>query len=125
MKFYSTNRKSPAVDFREATIKGQAPDRGLYFPETIPALSKSFIDQLGVMSKEDIAFRVMRPYVEGSIREEDLYGIVSETVNFDFPLVKVDDSAYALELFHGPTLAFKDVGARFMSRCLGHFSKGR
>jgi threonine synthase len=125
MKFYSTNKKAPAVDFREATIKGQAPDRGLYFPEKIPTLSKSFIDQLGVMSKEDIAFRVIKPYVDGSIPEEDLYNIVSDTVNFDFPLVKVDESAYALELFHGPTLAFKDVGARFMSRCLGHFSKDR
>jgi threonine synthase len=123
MKFYSTNRKAPAVDFREATIKGQAPDRGLYFPEQVPPLSKSFIDQLAVMSKEDIAFRVMKPYVNESIPEEELYTIVSETVNFDFPLVKVDESCYALELFHGPTLAFKDVGARFMSRCLGYFSK--
>jgi threonine synthase len=124
MKFYSTNKKSPAVDFREATIKGQAPDRGLYFPEQVPTLTKSFISQLSVMSKEDIAFRVIKPYVEGSIPEEDLYRIVSETVNFDFPLVKVDENSYALELFHGPTLAFKDVGARFMSRCLSHFSKG-
>src|SRR5690242_19575018 len=115
MKFYSTNKKSPAVDFREATIKGQAPDRGLYFPEKVPTLPKSFIDQLGAMSKEDIAFRVIKPYVDESIADEDLYRIVSETVNFDFPLVKVDESAYALELFHGPTLAFKDVGARFMS----------
>ncbi len=125
MKFYSTNKKSPAVDFREATIKGQAPDRGLYFPEKVPTLSKSFIDQLSTMSKEDIAFRVIKPYVDESIADEDLYRIVSETVNFDFPLVKVDESAYALELFHGPTLAFKDVGARFMSRCLGYFSKDR
>jgi threonine synthase len=125
MKFYSTNKKSPIVDFREATIKGQAPDRGLYFPEQVPALSKSFIDQLGGMSKEDIAFRVIKPYVEESIPEEDLYRIVSETVNFDFPLVKVTENAFALELFHGPTLAFKDVGARFMSRCLGYFSKNR
>ena len=125
MKFYSTNKKSPIVDFREATIKGQAPDRGLYFPEQIPALSKSFIDQLSVMSKEEIAFSVIKPYVEESIPEEDLYRIVSETVNFDFPLVKVSENAYSLELFHGPTLAFKDVGARFMSRCLGYFSKDR
>jgi threonine synthase len=125
MKFYSTNKKSPAVDFREATIKGQAPDRGLYFPEKVPTLSKSFIEQLSEMSKEDIAFRVIKPYVDESITEEDLYRIVSETVNFDFPLVKVDESVYALELFHGPTLAFKDVGARFMSRCLGYFSKDR
>jgi threonine synthase len=125
MKFYSTNKKSPAVDFREATIKGQAPDRGLYFPEKVPTLSKSFIEQLSEMSKEDIAFQVIKPYVNESIADEDLYRIVSETVNFDFPMVKVDESAYALELFHGPTLAFKDVGARFMSRCLGYFSKNR
>ena len=123
--FSSTNKKSPIVDFREATIKGQAPDRGLYFPEQVPALSKSFIDQLSMMSKEDIAFRVIKPYVEESIPEEDLHRIVSDTVNFDFPLVKVSENAYSLELFHGPTLAFKDVGARFMSRCLGYFSKDR
>jgi len=125
MKFYSTNKKSPEVDFREATIRGQAPDRGLYFPEFVPTLSKSFIDNLSAMSKEDIAFQVIRPYVEGTIPEEDLYRIVSETVNFEFPLVKVDDNSYALELFHGPTLAFKDVGARFMSRCLSYFSKDK
>ena len=83
MKFYSTNKKSPAVDFREATIKGQAPDRGLYFPEKVPSLSGSFLDKLDAMSKEDIAFRVIKPYVGKSIREEDLYRIVSETVNFD------------------------------------------
>ena len=123
MKFYITNKKSPAVDFKEATIRGQAPDRGLYFPEHVPVLSKSFIDQLKQMSKEDIAFRVIKPYVGDTIPENELYRIVSETVNFDFPLVKVSDNSYALELFHGPTLAFKDVGARFMSRCLGHFSK--
>lgn len=125
MKFYSTNKKSPAVDFREATIKGQAPDRGLYFPEQVPSLPESFITGLKNKSKEDIAFTVIKPYVGESIPDEDLYRIVSETVNFDFPLVKVSDSAYSLELFHGPTLAFKDVGARFMSRCLGYFSKDR
>jgi threonine synthase len=125
MKFYSTNKKSPTVDFREATIKGQAPDRGLYFPEHVPRLSRSFIDQLKKMTKDDIAFRVIKPYVGETIPEEELYHIVSETVNFEFPLVKVSDSVYSLELFHGPTLAFKDVGARFMSRCLGYFSKER
>ena len=123
MKFFSTNKKSPAVDFKEATIRGQAPDRGLYFPEHVPVLPRSFLDQFKHMPKEDIAFRVIKPYVGETIAENELYRIVSETVNFDFPLVKVSDNSYALELFHGPTLAFKDVGARFMSRCLGHFSK--
>jgi threonine synthase len=125
MKFYSTNKKSPAADFREATIKGQAPDRGLYFPEHVPVLSDSFIKQLSSMSKEDIAFTVIKPYVDESIPDDELHRIVSETVNFDFPLVNVDGNVYALELFHGPTLAFKDVGARFMSRCLGYFSQDR
>jgi threonine synthase len=124
MRYYSTNKKSEAVDFSEATIKGQAPDRGLYFPETVPVLNKSFIDQLSKLSKEEIAFTVIKPYVGTTIPEEELFRIVSETINFDFPLVKVSDDAYSLELFHGPTLAFKDVGARFMSRCLGYFSKG-
>ena len=77
------------------------------------------------MSKEDIAFRVIKPYVGETIPEDELYRIVSETVNFDFPLVKVSDKVYSLELFHGPTLAFKDVGARFMSRCLGYFSRDK
>lgn len=125
MKYFSTNKQSPLVDFKEATIKGQAPDRGLYFPETIPQLSKDFIDNIRNKSKEDIAFHVIRPYVGNTIAEDDLYRIVSETVNFNFPLVKVSSTVYALELFHGPTLAFKDVGARFMSRCLGYFSKDR
>src|SRR5688500_2709014 len=125
MKFHSTNKKSPSVDFREATIKGQAPDRGLYYPDQVPLLPESFISGLKNMSKEDIAFTVIKPYAGESIPDEDLYRIVTETVNFDFPLVKVSDSAYSLELFHGPTLAFKDVGARFMSRCLGYFSKDR
>ncbi|MBL7699464.1 MAG: threonine synthase [Chitinophagaceae bacterium] len=125
MKYFSTNNKSPLVGFREAAIKGQAPDRGLYFPEHIPRLSKEFIDSIKSKSKEEVAFEVIKPYVGDDIPETDLYRIVSETVNFDFPLVKVNSSIYALELFHGPTLAFKDVGARFMSRCLGYFSKER
>src|SRR5215212_7006060 len=112
MKFYSTNKKSPAVDFREATIKGQAPDRGLYFPEKVPVLTRSFIDQIDKMSEEDIAFNVIKPYIGSSIPEEELFRIITETINFQFPLVKVSEETYSLELFHGPTLAFKDVGAR-------------
>ena len=124
MLYYSTNQNSPKVNFREATIQGQAPDRGLYFPEHIPQFAPSFLHELKSKSKAQIAFEVIRPYVGESIDEESLFQICEHTTNFDFPLVKVTDSISSLELFHGPTLAFKDVGARFMSRCLGHFSKG-
>ncbi|HVT83785.1 MAG TPA: threonine synthase [Chitinophagaceae bacterium] len=121
MKYYSTNKRSATVDFREATIKGQAPDKGLYFPEQIPPLEKQFIAQIENFSNEEIAFRVIRPYVDEVIPEEILFRIVSETINFPIPLVQVNESIFSLELFHGPTLAFKDVGARFMSRCLSYF----
>lgn len=125
MKYYSTNNKSLQADFREAAVQGQAPDKGLYFPETIPQLPKGFIDALKTVSKEEVAYTVMKPYVGDTMSGEDLQRIVSETVNFPFPLVPITDSIATLELFHGPTLAFKDVGARFMSRCLGHFVKDR
>jgi threonine synthase len=125
MKYYSTNKQSPLVDFKEATIKGQAPDKGLYFPEQIPQLEKSLVDNLSSHSNEEIAFRVIRPYAEGIIPDEKLFSIASETVNFPLPLVRVNDKISSLELFHGPTLAFKDVGARFMSRCLGYFVEGQ
>ncbi len=121
MNYFSTNRQSPIVGFREATINGQAPDKGLYFPETIPVLPEGFIENMAQRSKEEIALEVIRPYVGDSIPGEVLQQIVSETINFDFPLVPITPAISALELFHGPTLAFKDVGARFMSRCLGHF----
>jgi threonine synthase len=121
LKYYSTNRQSQLINFREATIKGQAPDKGLYFPEQIPQLEKGFIEQIEDFSNEEIAFRVIRPYVGDVIPEEKLFQIVSETINFPIPLVQVNENIFSLELFHGPTLAFKDVGARFMSRCLGYF----
>ena len=123
MNYYSLNRKSPTVSFREATIKGQAPDKGLYFPEIIPMVDKDLLENIEKISNEDIAFRVIRPYVGNCLPEADLYEIVKETVNFPIPLVQLSDSISSLELFHGPTLAFKDVGARFMSRCLGAFVK--
>jgi threonine synthase len=121
LKYFSTNKLSPEIDFKEATIKGQAPDRGLYFPEEIPLVEKSLIENISNFSNEEIAFRVIKPYAGDCIPEDKLFQIVSETVNFPIPLVKVSDSISSLELFHGPTLAFKDIGARFMSRCLGHF----
>src|SRR5690606_1402755 len=125
MKYYSTNNQSPVVDFKTAATSGQAPDKGLYFPEQIPVLQESFFREMASLSREEIAFRVIVPYVGDTIPPAELRRIVEETVNFDFPLVQVSDRFFSLELFHGPTLAFKDVGARFMSRCLGYFSQGR
>ncbi|WP_151087152.1 threonine synthase [Hymenobacter baengnokdamensis] len=124
MQYYSLSRQSPPVDFRTATIAGQAPDGGLYFPEAIPRFSADFLQSLPAHSRADIAYTVMQPYVGATIPEADLRRICAETVDFDFPLVPVAERIGALELFHGPTLAFKDVGARFMSRCLGYFSRG-
>lgn len=123
MNYYSTNKNSPLANFREAAIKGQPPDRGLYFPERIPTLPQKFFDELKQYSKEEIALQVISPYVGETIPENTLQQIVSETISFDFPLRQVSEFAYALELFHGPTLAFKDVGARFMSRCLEYFMR--
>ena len=124
MTYYSLNRQSPPVDFRAATIAGQAPDGGLYFPEAVPKFSADFLQRLPALSRADVAYEVMRPYVGDTIPETDLRRICAETVDFEFPLVPVTERIGALELFHGPTLAFKDVGARFMSRCLGYFSRG-
>jgi len=123
MKYYSTNRESDLVSFKEAAIRGQAPDKGLYFPESIPQTDKSLIDEIENLSNAEIAFRVIKPYIGNEIDDEYLFGIVDETLNFPIPLIKVNESIFSLELFHGPTLAFKDVGARFMSRCLGYFLK--
>jgi threonine synthase len=122
MKYFSTNRKSAHVSFREATLNGQPDDKGLYFPEQIPTLSKNFWRDFQSKSKEQIAFEVIAPFIGDSLDGETLFQICSETVNFDFPLVKITENIRALELFHGATLSFKDVGARFMSRCLQHFS---
>jgi threonine synthase len=123
MFYYSLNKQSEKVNFKDATINGQAPDKGLYFPEIIPQVKKEVIDNIENFSNEEIAFNVIKSYVGDTINENDLYSIVKETVNFNIPLVSVSETISALELYHGPTLAFKDVGARFMSRCLGHFVK--
>lgn len=125
MLYYSLNGKSPKVTFKDAAILGQAPDGGLYFPESIPQLDKEFFENINQYSKEEIAYKVIEPFVGDSIPETELKKIIAETVNFDFPLVKIEETISSLELFHGPTLAFKDVGARFMSRCLGYFVRTR
>ena len=124
MKFYSTNKQSPSVSFKEATIHGQAPDKGLYFPQYIPQLEQEFIKNIESFSNEEIAYQVIAPYVGEEMTEETLRRIVSETVSFPIPLVQVTPAISSLELFHGPTLAFKDIGARFMSRCLREALKG-
>ena len=111
------------MGFREATIRGQAPDGGLYFPDHIPTLSSDFINHIKQLSKSEIAYEVIHPYIGAEIPEAALRQICEETVAFDFPLHRINEHIYSLELFHGPTLAFKDVGARFMSRCLGYFSR--
>ena len=122
MQYYSTNRQSGLVSFREATIMGQAPDRGLFFPRQIPKVDKSLIENIENISDEEIAFQVIYPYTGSDIAKDKLYEIIRETLSFPIPLVPLDDRIFSLELFHGPTMAFKDVGARFMSRCLGHFA---
>jgi threonine synthase len=121
MLYYSTQDASHKVTFKDATIRGQAPHRGLYFPENIPTLPATFLNNIQSLSKEEIALQVIEPFVGDTIPHVVLKNIVAETVDFNFPLVEVSKDIYALELFHGPTLAFKDVGARFMSQCLGYF----
>ena len=122
MKYFSLHKKAPKVSFREAVVRGLAPDRGLYFPESIRPLPEDFIKGLGELSDAEIAFTVIEQFVTGEIPKKELERIVREVLSFDFPVVEVEPNIYALELFHGPTLAFKDVGARFMARCLGYFN---
>ena len=125
MNYYSLNNKNTKVSFQEAVIQGLAPDRGLYFPEKIAPLSQSFFDTIENLSNQEIAFEVIKQFVGNEIPELELKQIVAETLCFDFPCVLVEENVYSLELYHGPTMAFKDVGARFMSRCLAYFNKGK
>ena len=121
MKYYSTNGKAPLASLEKAVVKGLAEDRGLYMPEQIKSLPDEFFDNIENLSFHDIAFRVAQAFFGEDVPENDLRRIVCDTLAFDVPAVKVTDSIYSLELFHGPTLAFKDVGARFMARMLQHF----
>ncbi|RNC86359.1 MAG: threonine synthase [Winogradskyella sp.] len=123
MNYYSLHKKAPHTTFEDAVVRGLAPDKGLYFPEEITALPKSFFDTIENKSNTEIAFEAIKQFVGDDIPEHDLKQIVEDTLCFDFPVVTLNDSISTLELFHGPTMAFKDVGARFMARCLGYFNK--
>ncbi|MCH4553305.1 threonine synthase [Aestuariibaculum lutulentum] len=123
MNYYSLNQQAPNTSFRDAVIKGLAPDKGLYFPESITPLPQSFFDNIDNLSYSEIAFEAIKQFVSPEIPEDILKTIVEETLSFDFPIVKLNDNISTLELFHGPTMAFKDVGARFMARCLGYFNQ--
>ena len=123
MKYYSTNGKAPQVSLSEAVIKGLAPDKGLYMPEKITPLPESFFEDIENLSFQEIALEVAKAFFGEDVKEKDLKKIVSDTLAFDVPLVKVNARIYSLELYHGPTAAFKDVGARFMARLLSYFVK--
>jgi threonine synthase len=123
MNYYSLNNKQIQVSFQEAVIQGLAPDRGLYFPSSLTPLPQSFFEDIESLCNEAIAFQVIQQFVGNEIPEAELKQIIAETLCFDFPCVPVEENVYSLELYHGPTMAFKDVGARFMSRCLGYFNR--
>ena len=123
MNYYSLNKQAPNTSFKDAVIKGLAPDKGLYFPESITPLPKSFFDNIDNLSYTEIAFEAIKQFVSPEIPEAILKTIVEETLSFEFPVVELNDNISTLELFHGPTMAFKDVGARFMARCLGYFNQ--
>ena len=120
MKYFSLNHNSQDVSFLDAVRKGLAPDRGLYFPNEIPKLPEVFYNNIKNFSNHDIAFQVIKPFVGDDIPVDRLRKIVEDTLNFDFPIVPITETMATLELFQGPTLAFKDVGARFMARCLSY-----
>ncbi len=125
MKYYSTNKKAPIATLEKAVVKGLAEDRGLYMPERIKTLDSKFFDEMPEMTFQEIALTVADAFFGEDVEPEALKRIVYDTLQFDCPLVKVTDNIYSLELFHGPTLAFKDVGARFMARLLQYFIKER
>ncbi|WP_026915747.1 threonine synthase [Christiangramia portivictoriae] len=123
MKYYSLNNKEHYSNFENAVIRGLAPDKGLYFPERIPKLSTGFISNLGKLHPTEIGMQVISEFVDDEIPATELQKTVEETLSFEFPVKKIEDRVSVLELFHGPTLAFKDVGARFMAGSLGYFIK--
>lgn len=122
MKYYSLNNKNNTANFKQAVIRGIAPDKGLYFPEKIEPLDAQFFKNIGSYSKEEIGVIALQQFVGKQITKNDLQEILGKVLDFDFPVVPIEKNIGTLELFHGPTMAFKDVGARFMAQCLGHFS---
>lgn len=122
MQYRSLNQKAPNVSFKQAVIQGLAPDKGLYFPCEIPILSEGFLRKIESIPKVELGVSLLKPFVGDDIPNDKLYDIISKTIDFPFPLVEIHPQIFTLELFHGPTLAFKDVGARFMSECLSFFN---
>ena len=125
MRYYSLNNSSPLTSFKKAVQNGIAPDRGLYFPEKITPISKDFINNISDYSNEEIAYEVIKQFIGDEIPTTILKEIIKKTISFDFPVVNLDENIGSLELFHGPTMAFKDVGARFMSQCLEYFNQNK
>ncbi len=123
MNYYSTNNKAEKVSLQQAVTQGLAPDNGLYMPERIPVLPSEFFNTINKKSFKEIAFTVAHNIIGNDIPQSELKRMIENTIQFDAPLVEVEDNIYALELFHGPTLAFKDFGAKFMSQLLGYFAK--
>jgi len=121
VKYYSLNKKCNLVSFKEALIKGIAPDKGLYYPQKINPFKKNFIKELKKLSNIEIAYECLRQFTKPDISDTELVNIIEKTIDFDFPLIKLNKNISVLELFHGPTMAFKDIGARFMSRFISHF----
>jgi threonine synthase len=123
MSFYSTNKQTPLVSLKEAVVKGLADDNGLFMPAHIPQLPATFFGNIDKLSLPEISLEVAATLLQDEISRADLRTIVEESMNFEIPVVPVHDNILALELFHGPTHAFKDVGARFMARLLAHFTQ--
>ena len=123
MNYFSLNQSSPIASFKQAVVNGIAPDRGLYYPESITPISQDFIDHISEYSNEEVAFEVIKQFIGDEIPTEKLKEIIKKTISFDFPVVTIEKNIGSLELYHGPTMAFKDVGARFMSQCLEYFNQ--
>ena len=121
MKYYSTNRQAPDATLEEAVVKGLAADKGLFMPYVIKPLPQSFYDEIENLSFQEMAYRVADAFFGEDVPADTLKRIVYDTLSFDVPAVRIKENIWSLELFHGPTLAFKDVGARFMARLLGYF----
>ncbi|MEO9511796.1 MAG: threonine synthase [Flavobacteriaceae bacterium] len=122
MRFYSLNNETITASFKEAVIAGIAPDKGLYFPEKIEPLPLGFFEKIERLSNHEIAFNAIHQFVNADIPSNVLKEIIENVLDFDFPVLEIEENVATLELFHGPTMAFKDVGARFMANCLGYFS---